>query len=122
MAALPWEKMEEASYQWLFSEPGGPYRRSRRPHMSMALIASSLLMADSRFAVSQVPPMAWSIPANMEVAAARLPRLTMPKPGWLSSDMTLPFRALAAASISSRVVGTFTLYFWKTSFRYISET
>ena len=34
--------------------------------------------------------------------------------------MALPFNALAAASSSSRVVGTFTLYFWKTSFRYMS--
>ena len=58
----------------------------------------------------------------MEVAAARLPRATMPKPGWPSSVMGLPFKALAAASSSSRVVGTFTLYFWKTSFRYMRAT
>src|ERR1700675_7676 len=31
IAALPCEKIDEASYQWLFSEPGGPYKRSRRP-------------------------------------------------------------------------------------------
>jgi hypothetical protein len=76
-------------------------------------------MAGSRFGVSQVPFMAKSMPANWEVAAARFPRATKPKPGWPSSVMGLPFNALAAASNSSRVVGTFTLYFWKTSFRYM---
>ena len=78
IAALPWEKIDDASYQWLFSEPGGPYRRRSRPYSSKALMPSSLLNTGSRLGPSQVLPSACRYAANCEVAAARLPRATMP--------------------------------------------